>query len=386
MAKPSVRRSSIHSMPTPVAGHPMSHDLAAEALMALTEQTFANMKHATPVLEELLRAAMKYQAVLVQCNLLAGEFVECLGKVAVEAQRTRGGTYELGQHFQRAVGHHRTVVQNRQAQSMKMEAEFIQPLSRRLKLDTRTLPKMEDEVKSSHKKYRRFRSEAKNSRGDDEKSKSFELYSQRCLRAALIEERRRYCFLVQDYCNVFGYDFQSAENRELIKTMLASTENPDELPLASEFIISQNSTEEPPPTLPPKPVPLASPSALNAHSSVNAKARQSSARIPTSAPPPVPQSPVLVLQPVVQPPPQSPAPPPAPPVLLQPTPITREVEQIQRRRAHSPSAIFAPGCPPGGIRVDREMRASEGQLNPRRATADDFSPGAHARASRVTFD
>jgi hypothetical protein len=43
------------------------------------------------------------------------------------------------------------------------------------------------------------------------KSKEFEAFNQRTLRDVLIEERRRYAYLVDNWCSVFDMDFRSSE-------------------------------------------------------------------------------------------------------------------------------------------------------------------------------
>lgn len=68
-----------------------SNDLACDALQALTEQVGAcgiaycevlsNLKLSTPALEDLVKAAGKYHALLEQVNVAASAFVDCLGKV-----------------------------------------------------------------------------------------------------------------------------------------------------------------------------------------------------------------------------------------------------------------------------------------------------------------
>jgi len=48
------------------------------------------------------------------------------------------------------------------------------------------------------------------------KAKLFEAFSQRSLRDALIEERRRYAYLVDNWCSVFDIDFAHAESNQIL--------------------------------------------------------------------------------------------------------------------------------------------------------------------------
>ena len=79
------------------------------------------MKLATPMFEDLLKAAGKYQAMMEQANQAAEAFTEAIAKVwwqsfplsrskvAGTATRARGATSDLGQQIQRVVSRHRGV-------------------------------------------------------------------------------------------------------------------------------------------------------------------------------------------------------------------------------------------------------------------------------------
>eukprot|EP00051_Salpingoeca_urceolata_P018028 m.251045 g.251045 ORF g.251045 m.251045 type:complete len:327 (-) comp19102_c6_seq3:1516-2496(-) len=237
-------------------------ELSSDALAMLTEQVFANMKFASQPLEDLVKAAQRYQALMEQAAEAGSAFVDALGKVAVTAARARGATSELGGSFQKVVGRHVALIAEKQNQARKFTHQFIVPLQKRLKSDVKTFNKMEDDFKSMTKHYKSDLKKAGKStvtaqklatKGKDAtaletalktmmaKSREFEEFNQKCLRSALIEERRRYCYLVDNYYSVFQPEFPSTDQAMLSET-LAAAENPEELPPSSEALIAQNSS------------------------------------------------------------------------------------------------------------------------------------------------
>lgn len=304
------------------------NDLACDALHALTEQVFNNLKLSTPALEELHKAATKYHAILEQANAAASAFVDSLGKVGVTACRARGATSELGLQFQKLVARHRGIIAERTTQTQKLEDLFAGPLARRLKSDSRVLPKMEDDFKSTSKAMRAdlkkagqttFKAQQKARKAGEgesavdsavrsmsEKGQAFETFNQECLRAALIEERRRYCYLVDNYCAVFApVDFVRPSDQELVSDVMALVKDPETLPDVSEALIQQTS----------------------------------SAFLHSGGTDP----------------------------LVAPSPLTREYEALvrQRRGTASNDLYLPPGCPPGGL---SDFKPSQDQINPRRPT------------------
>eukprot|EP00043_Microstomoeca_roanoka_P017483 m.182576 g.182576 ORF g.182576 m.182576 type:complete len:327 (-) comp16642_c1_seq3:210-1190(-) len=238
--------------------------VASEALQVLTEQVFSNMKLATPALEELLKAAQKYHVAMEQANIAAQGFVDALGKVAVTASRGRAATHELGQSVQKLVSKHLEIVHDREDQARKMHTQFAIPLQKRLRAELKTFNKMEDDFKGMTKQFKAELKKAgqvtvkaqkvASKKADDSstdamqkalktmliKSKSFEAFNQRCLRAALIEERRRYCYLVDNYVSVFETDFRANDSIGLLKDALLLAKDPEELPQSSLELIAQN--------------------------------------------------------------------------------------------------------------------------------------------------
>ncbi|EGD80803.1 hypothetical protein PTSG_01392 [Salpingoeca rosetta] len=239
--------------------------LASEALQVLTEQVFTNMKLATPALEELLKAASKYHAAMEQANAAAQVFVDALGKVAVTANRGRAATHELGQSMQKIASQHHKMVADRDIQTRKMQTQFIVPLQKRLRTEQKTFGKMEDDFKGMTKQYKNELKKAGQStikaqktaakKSKDEhaqevmqkalktmlhKSKSFEAFNQRCLRACLIEERRRYCYLMDNYVSVFEDDLRNSGAAALVREVLELSGAPEQLPDSSLELIARN--------------------------------------------------------------------------------------------------------------------------------------------------
>lgn len=71
-----------------------------------------------------------------------------------------------------------------------------------------------------------------------QQSRAFEAFNQRCLRAVLVEERRRYCALVDNYCAVFGVDFdRAAPTDNVTGRVLQAAQRPDELSPGGEQLV-----------------------------------------------------------------------------------------------------------------------------------------------------
>ncbi|EDQ91513.1 uncharacterized protein MONBRDRAFT_31502 [Monosiga brevicollis MX1] len=242
-----------------------AHVVASDSLQALIEQTFANLKVGTPVLDDLQKAATKYQAAMVQANMAALTFIDSLSKVAVSASRARGATQELGQVMQKLVTQHHSIVASREAQAGKLNSQLILPLQKRLKSEAKKLPKMEEDFKNGAKQLRsdlkragqstikaqksvRKRGTDKEQSGLDQateihthRARTLEAFHQATLRDILIEERRRYAYLVDNWCSVFDLDFRQSEDlMRLLSEAIALTAHADELPPSSEQLIGQH--------------------------------------------------------------------------------------------------------------------------------------------------
>eukprot|EP00039_Didymoeca_costata_P027086 m.17365 g.17365 ORF g.17365 m.17365 type:complete len:100 (-) comp6000_c0_seq2:33-332(-) len=79
---------------------------AAGTLHALCDQIFGNIKSATPELEDLLKAAGKYQLAMEAANEAGKVFLRQLSAVGVVACKSRGATAELGSTMQKVVAQH----------------------------------------------------------------------------------------------------------------------------------------------------------------------------------------------------------------------------------------------------------------------------------------
>lgn len=238
--------------------------MAGDALSAITDQTFENLKAGAPAFEELHKAASKYQQLLEQTAAAAATFAEQLGKVAASASRARGDTATLGQRFLKLASGHQERAAADTGQARKMAQQFVNPLAKRIKADAKAVARMEEDFKGITKE---FRSDLKKAAGStvkaqkrvdkkgeermsaleqaqqhlDNQAKGFEAFNQRILRTVLIEERRRYCYLVDNYISVFGLDFGEAGKQSLIET-LQLTLQPESLPAASMELIRANSS------------------------------------------------------------------------------------------------------------------------------------------------
>lgn len=303
---------------------------AATNLHDLTHKTFANMKVATPDLEELQKAASKYHAAMEQANAAATVFAEALAKVARSANQSKGATYELSRSMQKVASTHHKIVADRVLQATKMQTQFIVPLQKRLRAETKSHAKMEDDFKSMTKQYNsdvkkastasiKAKKKADRSKPDTDKGekaqdameramqtairkeKSFEAFNQRCLRACLIEERRRYCYLMDNYASVFEDDFRAFGEERLIKELLRLCQEPEELPEESLQVIAANGS--------------------NGLMFEVAKEDERSLRN------------------------------------IEPSPLTKELAQ----RFHTDAQLLPPGCPPGGL---GSFEPNEDQVRP----------------------
>jgi len=257
------------------------HAGAVEALSALCDQTFDNVKETTPALEDLLKAAAKYQQMMEAANEAAGDFLAQFGKVAVTACKSRGGTAALGSSMQKVLGQHHAMLSGKVQQVQAMNEQFLITLQKRIKTDSKTFTKMEDDYKTFTKKFRGDLKKAGEGtvkaqkvvkkkgaaeqpqldtamRNVQTKSKSFEEFNARFLRTLMIEERRRYCYLVDNYLSVFDLDFRP-EDHALLKHTLDLASSPEDLPATNEALILQNSST---PQATPTPQPRERPSGV----------------------------------------------------------------------------------------------------------------------------
>lgn len=306
--------------------------MAADALQALTEQVFTNMKQGSPALDDLVKAAAKYHSAMEAANQAAAAFIDAMGKVAVSASRARGATSELGQTTQKVVARHHAVLKDRYDQTKRFNDQFIQPLQKRIKADSRTMPKMESDFQSMSKSFKndlkkasqgtiKAQKQAKKGKADsldaaleslDNKSKEYESFNQRCLRSVLIEERRRYAYLIDSYISVFNMDLMGGDADQTIIDTLSLAEDPEELPASSQALIEQNSSN----------------GLLLDYDPMAQSLRA-----------------------------------------ISPSPLTQEVQE-RHRRATSPH--LPPGCPPGGLAPPVNEPSSPRQ---RRTTQGSFRPG-----------
>ena len=84
-----------------------------------------------------------------------------------------------------------------------------------------------------------------------DKSKSYEEFNQRFLKTLMIEQRRRYCYLVDNYLSVFDVDLPKTAGAELIK--LAG--QPEKLTAMDEGLIMKHSSASPEPDKQEPPAP-----------------------------------------------------------------------------------------------------------------------------------
>jgi hypothetical protein len=74
-------------------------------------------------------------------------FLEQLQRVAVWATRARGDTATIGHQLRAVTTAHIAVAATRRDQSARMASELVAPLAKRIKSDTKHMPKMEDEFR-----------------------------------------------------------------------------------------------------------------------------------------------------------------------------------------------------------------------------------------------
>jgi hypothetical protein len=75
-----------------------------------------------------------------------------------------------------------------------------------------------------------------------QKSRTFEGFIQRCLKQAFIDERRRFCYLLDNYATVFMSDFYKEADQQLFSEMLLLSQHPEELTKVCEAMIAQKSS------------------------------------------------------------------------------------------------------------------------------------------------
>lgn len=237
---------------------------AGDALSSLVDQTFENIKNQTPAFEELHRHALRYQHLLEQTSEVAAVFADQLSRVAVTAARSRGDTASLGQDFHHLAQCHKTRATEQAEQASKLSTQFVAPLGKRLKSDGRAHTKMEDDFKSVTKNLRSDLKKAnqqlvkaqkqasKNTSGGQgaleqatqtlqQRNHGYEDFNKRFLRTVLIEERRRFCYLIDNYLSVFGVDFRNEDEHTAVQDILARCAEPEELPRESMELIDANS-------------------------------------------------------------------------------------------------------------------------------------------------
>eukprot|EP00041_Stephanoeca_diplocostata_P011024 m.177880 g.177880 ORF g.177880 m.177880 type:complete len:299 (+) comp18384_c0_seq1:315-1211(+) len=238
---------------------------AGDALNSIVEQTFDNIHSQTPAFEDLHKLALRYQQLVEQATEVGSAFADQLSRVAVAAARSRGDTASLGQDFHFLTQCHKEISSQKAEQALKLGTQFVAPLGKRLKSDAKAHARMEDDFKSATKSLRSDIKKAgqqlakakklaakgsstaaqsleKATQLFEQRSNLYEEFNQRFLRTVLIEERRRYCYLIDNYASVFAPDFRTNEQQRVLTQILERCAEPEELPQESQELIDNNSS------------------------------------------------------------------------------------------------------------------------------------------------
>eukprot|EP00037_Helgoeca_nana_P013853 m.127908 g.127908 ORF g.127908 m.127908 type:complete len:286 (-) comp22265_c0_seq3:1170-2027(-) len=236
------------------------------ALSMLVAETLDNLRGQTPAFDDLYRTATKYQAAMEQAASAQQAFLEQLQRVAVWATRARGDTATIGHQLRAVTTAHIAVAATRRDQSARMASELVAPLAKRIKSDTKHMPKMEDEFRQMSRSLKSDLRKAETAaykaqkqvmkKGDShqpalsaavetvtQRTAGYEEFNQRVLRTVLIEERRRFCYVIRDYAAVFMHDFRQREDVALLQTLRDHCSDPSSLPQASAEVIAVNSSQ-----------------------------------------------------------------------------------------------------------------------------------------------
>ncbi|KNC50837.1 uncharacterized protein AMSG_06740 [Thecamonas trahens ATCC 50062] len=235
-----------------------------ESILAVTHK----LKKTVPLWENFLKASQKYHSSLVAASSAAQEFLHQFSFLAREACEARGSTADLGQGLTEVVEAHELAEIKRGAVIDSLFNDVIAPLAESVQTYKDRAVALEKEYKSRNKAEEKNvaqaeKTSAKVSKATMKKSKKTttdhlmqalqgvtDSVTARddmradCLRKALVEERRRFCFLLMHYstltkCEVEAHEASAVKLKERLGHWINLSLSPDDLPEATANIVDK---------------------------------------------------------------------------------------------------------------------------------------------------
>ncbi|XP_067003167.1 protein MTSS 2 isoform X4 [Anabrus simplex] len=236
------------------------------ALGGLFQQIITDMKNGTPLWEDLVAKATKLHTCLRATIQAIAAYLDAFQKIADAATNTRGATKEIGTALTRICLRHKAVEARMKTFTSAIMDCLVVPLQEKLEEWKKTVINLD---KEHAKEYKRARAELKKRSTDTlrlqkkaRKGKSGELQrrvessmqdvterrqlleetEKQAVRAALIEERSRFCLLVAFLKPVVDEEVamlsELSHLQEVVDQIQKHTADPYTLPPASEQVIS----------------------------------------------------------------------------------------------------------------------------------------------------
>ncbi|XP_046745167.1 protein MTSS 2 isoform X3 [Diprion similis] len=247
------------------------------ALGGLFQQIIVDMKNGTPLWEDLISKATKLHTCLRAAILAISAYLEAFQKIADAATSARGATKEIGTALTRICLRHKAVEARMKTFTSAIMECLVMPLQEKLedwkkslvnldkehakeykKAKTELKKRSTDTLRLQKKKARKIHGQAQGQcTGGDlelckllessaavvrEKRISLEETERKAVRAALVEERGRFCLLARFLKPVLDEEIamlmELTHLQEVSDQLQRHTASPNHLPPASEQVIS----------------------------------------------------------------------------------------------------------------------------------------------------
>ncbi|XP_072156556.1 uncharacterized protein [Bemisia tabaci] len=234
------------------------------ALGGLFQQIVADMKNGTPLWEDFISKATKLHTCLRATINAISSYLDAFQKIADAATNTRGATKEIGTALTRICLRHRAVEARLKTFTSAIVDCLVNPLQDKLEEWKKSVVNLD---KEHTKDFKRARSELKKRSTDtmrlqkkarkngktselqralldfNERRHTLEEAEKKAVRAALVEERSRFCLFVAFLKPVVDEEVamlsELSHLQEVVDQLEKHTADPYALPPASEEIISE---------------------------------------------------------------------------------------------------------------------------------------------------
>ncbi|KJE89599.1 hypothetical protein CAOG_01037 [Capsaspora owczarzaki ATCC 30864] len=236
----------------------------SEGVENLAFEVLGKLKNCGPQWETFVKATTRYHDSIKESTKASMQFLEAFAVVAQLASSARGATGDLGVGLHQISEVHREIESRRDAIANTLMSELIIPLKEKIDSDKKQVTKLEshftsqlrdlrNNIKNAEKESEKVSKAAKKTAGGGstlqqslqmitERTKEMDVARQDILRQVLVEERKRYCFLLMHYASVIKsevdtYRFSADSLQNNLAEWYKLAVSPDELPETSEALV-----------------------------------------------------------------------------------------------------------------------------------------------------